>query len=59
MSLNDLQEYILYNFTVANTCFTARLTHHGKTEFAMVKCFNLHLQIIQLQTCYLLIRNAQ
>ena len=44
----------LYHFTVANTRFTAPLTRRGKTKFATVK-YNLCLQIIESQTCYLLI----
>ena len=39
--------YKLFHFTVTNTCFTALLTHRGKTKFATVKWYNLGLQIIQ------------
>ena len=44
--------YKLYDFTVANTRFTAPLTRRGKTKFATVKSYNLCLQIIQSQMCY-------
>ena len=35
-----------------NTRFTAPLMRCGKTKFAIVKWYNLCLQIIQSQMCY-------